>query len=200
MSRIAAPPPGSAAVADDQSWASETASRLLEPSSTRHAHTSGVAQQAASVCHLLAEPWRSALGEAAWLHDIGYSPSLVDTGFHPLDGARWLRGEGRSPEVCRLVAWHTRSRTEARLRGLEDVLVAEFDAPPAVAQATLTWADLTSSPTGERCSPATRVSEILCRYEPESLVHQATLANEAELLEDARSVANRLAKSLGGRS
>ena len=71
MSRTAAPPPGSAVVADDESWASETASRLLESSSTRHAHTVGVVRQAASVCHLLAEPWQSALGEAAWLHDIG---------------------------------------------------------------------------------------------------------------------------------
>ena len=31
---------------------------------------------------------------AAWLHDIGYAPELVETGFHPLDGARYLRREG----------------------------------------------------------------------------------------------------------
>ena len=31
---------------------------------------------------------------AAWLHDIGYAPELVVTGFHPLDGARYLRREG----------------------------------------------------------------------------------------------------------
>ena len=28
---------------------------------------------------------------AAWLHDIGYAPAVDDTGFHPLDGARYLR-------------------------------------------------------------------------------------------------------------
>jgi HD superfamily phosphodiesterase len=27
---------------------------------------------------------------AAWLHDIGLAPDLRDTGFHPLDGARFL--------------------------------------------------------------------------------------------------------------
>jgi hypothetical protein len=27
------------------------------------------------------------LAVAAWLHDIGYAPELVETGFHPLDGA-----------------------------------------------------------------------------------------------------------------
>ena len=31
---------------------------------------------------------------AAWLHDIGYAPELVETGFHPLDGARYLRRVG----------------------------------------------------------------------------------------------------------
>ena len=187
------PPTG----AGDGSWARETAGRLLEETSARHAHTRRVARQAATVSHLLDEPWRSAIGEAAWLHDIGYSPALVDTGFHPLDGARWLRARGRSDEVCSLVAWHTRARTEARLRGLEDALVAEFAAPPATAQATLTWADLTSSPNGERCSPATRISDILHRYGPESIVHQATLANEAELLDDARSVADRMTEPAG---
>jgi HD superfamily phosphodiesterase len=28
---------------------------------------------------------------AAWLHDIGYSPDVRVTGFHPLDGAHYLR-------------------------------------------------------------------------------------------------------------
>jgi predicted hydrolase (HD superfamily) len=31
------------------------------------------------------------LRAAAMLHDIGYTPSLATTGFHPLDGARYLR-------------------------------------------------------------------------------------------------------------
>ncbi|MDP9441787.1 MAG: HD domain-containing protein [Actinomycetota bacterium] len=182
---------------EDDSWASETAGRLLDVTSARYAHTCRVARQAASVCHLLPDPWRSVLVEAAWLHDIGYSPLLVETGFHPLDGARWLRARARSPEVCSLVAWHTRAHTEARMRGLEDALVAEFVAPPPAAQAALTWADLTSSPMGERWAPETRISEILRRYGPATVVHQATLANEVELLEDVRSVALRIAELPG---
>jgi hypothetical protein len=31
------------------------------------------------------------LRAAAMLHDIGYTPSLATTGFHPFDGARYLR-------------------------------------------------------------------------------------------------------------
>lgn len=184
-------------VIEDGSWAAETASRLLGSTSARYAHTCRVARQAASVRHLLTEPWRSALVEAAWLHDIGYSPQLVETGFHPLDGARWLQARGRSSEACSLVAWHTRARTEARLRGLEDALIAEFAAPPAAAQAAMAWADLTSSPTGERWSPETRIGDILRRYGPESVVHRATLANEVELLQDAQSIAGRMTASAG---
>lgn len=172
----------------DDSWASHTVDRLLATSPARLAHSRLVAEQVAKVGHVLSESWRSAVAEAALLHDVGYAPALVDTGFHPLDGARWLRAQGRRPEVCRLVAWHTRARTEARLRGLEAPLLAEFPPPPALAQAVLTWADLTSSPTGVECSPTIRISDILRRYGPDSLVHQATLANEAELVEDARSV------------
>ena len=45
------------------------------------------------------------LEAAAWLHDIGYAPSLVATGFHPLDGARYLRDTQHADAMlCRLVA------------------------------------------------------------------------------------------------
>ena len=45
---------------------------------------------------------------AAWLHDIGYAPSLVATGLHSLDGARYLRDAQHSDAMlCRLVAYHS---------------------------------------------------------------------------------------------
>jgi len=45
---------------------------------------------------------------ADWLHDIGYAPALVATGFHPLDGARFLESVGL--RVGWLVWWRiTRS-------------------------------------------------------------------------------------------
>lgn len=182
----------------DELWARDTAARLLGVGSTRYAHTTRVAAQATSVRHLLPRPWRDVLVEAAWLHDIGYSPELVATGFHPLDGARWLRARGRNPDVCRLVAWHTRATTEAGLRGLGDVLVAEFPAPPAVAQAAMTWADLTSSPCGDRWSPDTRISDILRRYGPDSVVSRATRLNEAELHRDVRLVEEGLTRRPAG--
>ncbi len=45
-----------------------------------------------------------ALVAAAWLHDIGYAPEVTDTGFHPLDGARYLVGLGIAERVVNLWA------------------------------------------------------------------------------------------------
>jgi len=63
---------------------------------------------------------------AAWLHDIGYAPGLVQTGFHPLDGARFLRRAGADGQVVSLVAYHSRARVEADVRGLGTELAARF--------------------------------------------------------------------------
>src|SRR5262245_22933017 len=63
---------------------------------------------------------------AAWLHDIGYAPELVETGFHPLDGARHLRRMGIEGQVVGLVAYHSCAEVEAEVRGLGDILAAEF--------------------------------------------------------------------------
>jgi hypothetical protein len=48
---------------------------------------------------------REILVAAAWLHDIGYAPGLAETGFHPLDGARWLRTAGFGDRLAGLVAY-----------------------------------------------------------------------------------------------
>ena len=59
---------------------------------------------------------------SAWLHDLGYSSVIRDTGFHPLDGARHLRALGWAARVCDLVAHHSGSRFVAGVRGLSDEL------------------------------------------------------------------------------
>jgi HD superfamily phosphodiesterase len=63
---------------------------------------------------------------AAWLHDIGYAPDLVETGFHPLDGARYLRRVGVDVPVVSLVAYHSCAQIEADVRGLGAELASEF--------------------------------------------------------------------------
>jgi hypothetical protein len=175
-----------------QYTAQDIATELLVGVGTRIEHSRAVANQAATATDLLEEPWGASLADAAWLHDLGYAPVLAKTGFHPLDGARWLEEQGWRPEVCRLVAWHTRAGTEAKLRHLEHELAAEFSPPPELAQAILAWADLTSSPTGHACTPEDRIAEVLARYSSDSIVHQATRSNSSQLIADARLVETRL--------
>jgi hypothetical protein len=169
------------------------ASRLLAGIGSRFEHTWAVARQAERSRHLLPPPWRDALVDAAWLHDVGYAPEISSYAFHPLDGACFLASEGWPGEVCRLVAWHTRAGTEAALRGLTPELEELFRPPPARAQAVLAWADLTSTPEGGRCTAAERLAEILERYPADSVVARATVANHDALLEDAALVESALA-------
>jgi len=164
------------------------ATQLLGDVGTRLPHTRAVARQASRVTELLEDRWKCAIVDAAWLHDIGHSPALNSSGFHPLDGARWLRDEGFSEDTCSLVAWHTGAIWEARERGLEDELLTEFASPPPSALDALTWADLTSSPSGELISPEVRLDEILDRYEPSSAVHRPIVAGWKDLQESTSRI------------
>jgi hypothetical protein len=173
------------------------ADRLLRGVGARLAHSAMVVRQVERVCGFLEPPWRSAIVDAAWLHDVGYSRQIAHTGFHPLDAARWLRERDWPMQTCRLVAWHTAAQVEAALRGLEHDLVREFDPPPTLAAAALTWADLTSSPHGEPCTVDDRLNDILRRYPPESIIHRAIAEASPTLWEAATEIASRLALPTG---
>jgi hypothetical protein len=130
---------------------------------------------------------------AAWLHDIGYAPTLNETGFHPLDGARYLRGIGAPDRLCRLVANHTGARVEATNRGLVDTLMQEFPPEASDTADALTYADLTTGPEGSPVSALERLMEILVRYPPNHVVHQSIQEARPDLLEIAARVDARLA-------
>ena len=101
------------------------AERCLAELPQRWRHVQGVGYRAEHVAEALRLPDR-ALVAAAWLHDIGYGSAVADTGFHPLDGARFLRGIGAGDRIARLVAHHSCAVYEARVRGFEQDLLAEF--------------------------------------------------------------------------
>ena len=165
------------------------AGRLLSGVGTRLAHSAAVVDRIGEISLRVEPVWRAPLADAAWLHDIGRSPTIgAGTGLHSLDGAEWLRQHDWPDAACRLVAWHSAPLAEARLRGLDEALVSAFDPPPAVPLAALTWADMTSSPDGNRCSVDQRLADILARYPPESVVHQATVASAEELRAAVRLV------------
>jgi putative nucleotidyltransferase with HDIG domain len=155
-------------------WAEELARKLLEvPLPRRWAHVQGVAAQANSLADMLGHD-ADLVEAAAWLHDIGYSPELRDTGFHPLDGARYLRdAHPADPMLGRLVAHHSCAVIEAEERGLAAVLCAEFTPAPEHLASALTFCDMTTSPDGETVHVADRLSEIDRRYGPAHLVSRS---------------------------
>jgi predicted hydrolase (HD superfamily) len=175
-------------------WARDLARRLLEePLPRRWAHTQGVAARASSLAPILGAD-ADLIVAAAWLHDIGYAPDLVDTGFHPLDGARYLRDvEHADSRLCRLVVHHTYARLEAAERGLGDALASEFDMEDEWLAAALTYSDTTTSPDGDRVDVGGRLAEIRARYGPDHLVTRFITAAGPYITADARRVERALA-------
>lgn len=155
-------------------WASEIARQHLETSLPRRwTHTQGVARQARSLATALGGH-ADLLEAAAWLHDIGYAPDLNITGFHPLDGARYLRDVHQADDhLCQLVAHHSCALIEARERGLADELVNEFGPDAPELTKALIYCDMTTSPDGRELRVEDRLSEIRNRYGPNHLITRA---------------------------
>ncbi|MEW2358264.1 HD domain-containing protein [Spirillospora sp. NPDC029432] len=170
-------------------WASEIARDLLEvPLPRRWAHTQGVARKARDLAPLLGDQ-ADLLEAAAWLHDIGYSPRIAVTGFHPLDGARYLRDVARADDVlCRLVAGHSCASIEAGERGLAEELHREFPAADACLNRALIYCDMTTTPDGDSVDVADRLAEIRQRYGPAHLVTRFTQLAEPYLVQAVRDV------------
>ncbi len=56
------------------------------------------------------------------MNDIGYAPTVRDSGFHPLGGANYLIGHGYPPVLAELVVHHFGAWFVADVRGLSDEL------------------------------------------------------------------------------
>ena len=139
------------------------ARRYLAGLARRWRHVQGVGRLAEHVADVLGLD-DGALVAAAWLHDIGYSPALAETGFHPLDGARFLRRIGAGDRLARLVAHHSCAVYEARVRGLEQELLAEFEPEQSVTYDALVFCDMVTGPDGEAIAFEDRVREVYERY------------------------------------
>jgi hypothetical protein len=161
-------------------WAACVAEEHLAPLGRRWVHVQSVASAAERIAPAVTDQV-DALVAAAFLHDIGYSPALATTGFHPLDGARFVRDEGY-PELAPLVAHHTGARNEAALRGMPELL-QEFAFEDTLLQRALTYCDLTTGPGGQPTNVADRVAEIVERYGAEHVVARAALIGQSEFLE-----------------
>ena len=178
------------------SWAQELARALLqEPLPRRWAHVQGVANRARSLAAVLGAD-ADLLEAAAWLHDIGYAPSLAATGLHQLDGARYLRdAQHADAMLCRLVAHHSCAIIEAGERGLADILSSEFEPAPDALASVLTCCDMTTSPDGEPVPVGRRLAEIHDRYGPGHLVSRSIQRATPMILRAVEQVHHRAAQT-----
>ena len=161
MSAVASP----TALAHD---ARELAALMLADRPERWRHTIGVARRAEElVATVDSSHDADLLVAAAWLHDIGYAAALHDTGFHPLDGARYLDRCRWPIRVAALVANHSGALTVARVRGLAD-LMAPYPHEQSPVSDALIYADQTVGPNGQTMTPEHRLAEVLSRHGPGS--------------------------------
>jgi predicted hydrolase (HD superfamily) len=176
------------------SWAEHLGHALLhEGLPRRWAHVQGVAARARGLAAVLGAD-ADLLEAAAWLHDIGYAPSLATTGLHQLDGARYLRDAHHADTMlCRLVAHHSCAIIEAGERGLAGVLSYEFEPAPDALSSVLTCCDMTTSPDGELVTVEQRLAEIQDRYSPGHLVSRSIQRATPMILSAVKQVHNRAA-------
>jgi hypothetical protein len=157
-------------------WAARTVAQdVLADLPERWRHTVGVAHRAAELVGTVGNPEDAhALVAAAWLHDIGYAAALRDTGFHPLDGARYLYRTAWPARIAGLVAHHSEALCVATARGLAGELAA-FDREHSAVADALTCADQTVGPNGRRMHLDQRLAEMLHRHgpgSPNAVVHE----------------------------
>lgn len=166
--------------------------RALASLPGRLSHVSAVAAAADAISRRLGLDGH-VLVSAAWLHDIGYAPSVSVSGFHPLDGARFLRGEDVDPRVVNLVAHHSHAVLEARERGLENELLDEFPPDASLPHSALCFCDMTTGPQGQRMAVEERLLEIRQRYGPGDIVTRFIERAEPSIVATVKLVEDRLA-------
>jgi protein-tyrosine phosphatase len=102
-------------------WARELAEREIGPTlPRRRLHDAAVDELAAAVAAILPEDERDLFLATLAIHDIGFSPAAAETGFQPIDGARYLEAAGAPERLVALIANNVSAAIEAELRGHDE--------------------------------------------------------------------------------
>jgi HD superfamily phosphodiesterase len=174
----------------------DNARRLAEKTLSRELprrwqHVQAVAQRAAELTVIPAVD-SDVLVAAAWLHDIGYAVDLALTGFHSLDGARYLRHVPSVPDrVACLVAHHSCALLEAEERGIDGELLSEFMKEESATSDALWCADMTTGPDGQHFDVKERLAEIRSRYGPNHLVTRFVDRAQTQLIDAVKRTQER---------
>ncbi len=161
----------------DPSQVKEFIRSCLADNSARIAHVLEIARRVRSSGELLGlKPFELDLAEcAALLHDIGYWKPIALTGFHPIDGARFLEQQQES-ELAKLIVGHSCSPEEGELSGFpgikqDDSLVAKL----------ITYWDVQVKQGGYVVSYEERLAEIINRYGDTSIIGIANIRAKARI-------------------
>jgi putative nucleotidyltransferase with HDIG domain len=158
----------------------------------RWCHVQAVGRKAERLGRHLVGDDAEVLAVAAWLHDIGYAPDVVDTGLHALDGARWLVRRGWDRRIAGLVANHSGALHEATERGMASALRDAFPQEKSTTADALWFVDMTTGPDGEDLTVQERLEEIRQRYGPHDVVTRFWRRAEPELLRAVQRTQERL--------
>ncbi|MFC7443196.1 HD domain-containing protein [Laceyella putida] len=186
---------GKAAVMDRERLA-----QYLAPHEPRYQHILGTVRRMESLLPDLDVPpaWRSLLVQACFLHDIGYSPSLNQYQFHPLDGAIFALSQGFAKPVVAAVLYHSGAR-ELADRTRPDLAVSYRENDRFLNKVDrlfidlVTYCDLHTSPTGEAVSLDERVGDVVRRYGEEHEVSR-TMRLHVPLYEETIARVRKLMK------
>ncbi len=172
--------------------ADELASSLLKdnlPSRLQHVRATS---RRASVMHYLSNGRQRLLVVSGLLHDVGYAPDLVETGFHPIDGARFLQEDGWDKAIVNLVAHHSCAAIEAERRALLGELNGRFPRNDSLPHDELCFCDMTTGPAGQLVTVEQRLADIKERYGDGSIVGDSIALAEPELLASVYRVQARI--------
>lgn len=147
--------------------AESIARELLGDQGTRLAHVRTAGSMGARLSVLFDPEQAALLVAAATLHDIGYAPRIMRTGFHPLDGAEFLRSIGFSERLASLVAHHSEAEMLGPGSGITD-LGRRFDREHSLLADALVYADMHSAPDGQMIRAEHRLADI-ARRRPDPL-------------------------------
>ncbi len=154
--------PATASTVPTRSEAEAIARALLGDEGTRLAHVRAAGSMAARLGILFEAEEAALLVAAATLHDVGYTPRIAVTGFHPLDGALHLRSLGLPERLCSLVAHHSEAEMLAPQHGVFD-LEEQFPRERSLLADALVYADMHSAPDGALIHAEHRLADIARR-------------------------------------
>ncbi|WP_052807376.1 HAD-IA family hydrolase [Risungbinella massiliensis] len=136
----------------------------FSPTDMRYQHILGVVQKANK-------------SPESYLHDVGYSPSLIRTGFHPIDGAIYALEHGFELDVIMAILFHGGADGEAQLHGgkireMYEKLSKFVTTSQQERIDFLTYCDIHTSPDGQTITIEERLADIWSRYNVETVVYQ----------------------------